>query len=275
MHIFLAGSLSEDVMTNALCMLLVALILRSALSREDGFDLREGLGILAVGILVSLSKHIFFLLAALALLIPSGRFGGIKRKIAYLGGLAAAGLAANALWAGLVSDIVMTVPWAAPARQMKFLLANPLQYVNVLVATLSTLGQGYVWSFVGVLGWIDTWLPMWIYPSYIAAMLGLAALDRGNGRSITFAERMVVAGTGTVIFFIILTVLYIVYTAPMDALIQGGQGRYFIPLAMPVLLVLYNRRFNVEERVISIVTMIFCTVVLVVTCHTLIERYYG
>ena len=275
MHVFLAGSISEDVITNGFSMLLTAFIVRSAFAKGGTFSRREGLSILIVSVLVSLSKHVYFLLAALTLMIPAERFGSLKRKIVYLGILAAAGVAVDVLWGWLVSGTVITVKWADPGMQTKFIMAYPLEYLKVLAATLSTQGGLYAQSFVGVLGWLDTWLPPWVYPFYIAVMLGVATVDRGAGRPMKFSERLLVAGTCAVMFVLILTILYIVYTTPMDTAIRGGQGRYFIPMAMAALLVLYNREVKLHERMISLAVVIFCSIVLVVTCYTLIVRYYA
>lgn len=275
MSIFLAASLSADVMTNGLTMLLTALILRSAFAGEKAFSRSEGALILFVSVFVALTKQVYFPLAALALIIPTGRFGGIKRKTAYLSILAVVTIAVNLIWAWLVRGVVETVSWADPGRQIQFIISHPWEYMKVLAATLSIRWWMYIQWFVGVLGWLDTWLPLWVYPSYVAAMFSVAAMDKGEGRPMHVTERLLLVGICSAVSLLIATSLYISDTSPMSPTIRGIQGRYFIPLAIAGLLALYNRKIIVPERILSIAVMTFCCVVLAVTCWTLMERYYG
>jgi uncharacterized membrane protein len=173
-----------------------------------------------------------------------------------------------------VHGIVVTEAWADPGKQTYYIMTHPLEYINVLSATLSVWWWKYMQWFVGVLGWLDTWLPLWLYPSYVAVIVGVAVVDQGDGRPMRMAERALVAGICAVTFLLIVTSQYITYTAPMESTIRGVQGRYFIPLAVAALLVLYNRKIKVPERILSMSVMIFCVIVLVVTCYTLIARYY-
>lgn len=275
MHIFLAGSLSADVMTNGLTMLLIALILRSAFAGKGTFNWREAASILVVSMLLALTKYVYFLLAALAIMIPTERFGSMKRKAVYLCLLAGADIALNIIWIWLLGEVAVPVAWSEPGNQAKFIMAHPWEYAKVLDATLSISWDIYTQSFIGVLGWLDTWLPPWIYPSYLAVMLGVAVVDKGGGRPMRFGERLLVVVTCSAMFVLILTSQYILYTIPRYPTILGVQGRYFIPMSMAALLVLYNRKVKVKEGLISIAVPIFCSIVLVVTCYTLIVRYYA
>lgn len=275
MSVFLAGSPSADVMTNGSAMLLTALIARSALAGKATFTWREGAWILAVSVFVALTKQVYILLAALAIMIPAERFGGMKRKTVYLCLLAGAAVAVNIIWAWLVRGVVVTEAWADPGKQTQFIMAHPWEYAKVLAATLSKSWWMYTQHFVGVLGWLDTWLPAGLYPSYIAMMLGVAIVDKGDGRPMKIAERLLVAGTCAATLVLIATSQYVTYTTPMAPIIRGIQGRYFIPLAVAALLVLYNRKVKVQERMISIVVTTFCSIVLAVTCYILIDNYYA
>jgi uncharacterized membrane protein len=256
-------------------MLLTALLLKSALAAKEAFSWREGALILVVSVLLALTKQVYFPLAALAIIIPVERFGGMKRKTLYLSILAGVAIAVNILWAWMVRGVVETEPFTDPGKQMQFMMANPWRYVNVLSDTLSLWWWVYTQWFVGVLGWLDTWLPPWIYPAYVAVMFGAAVVDKGIGRPIAIAGRLLVAAACAFTLLLILTSQYITYTSPMDSTIRGVQGRYFIPLAVAALFVLYNRKVNMQERMISILVTLFCSLALVVACYSLIVRYYG
>jgi uncharacterized membrane protein len=275
MSVFLAASPSADVMTNALGMLLTGLILRSAFSTTGPFSGREWALILIFSVLVALTKQVYFVLAAMAMMIPTDRFGGMKRKVVFLCTVAGAAIAVNIVWAWLVRGIVITEDWADPKKQMDFMAAQPWKYVEVLWATLVMWWWRYLQWFVGVLGWLDTWLPSWIYPTYLVAIVAAAVVDAGKARPIRIAERVLVVLTCAVTLLLIATSQYITYSAPMAQTIRGVQGRYFIPLAVAGLLVLYNRKVRVPEKLTSLAVSAFCVIVLVITCSTVLSRYWA
>jgi uncharacterized membrane protein len=113
----------------------------------------------------------------------------------------------------------------------------------------------------------------------------VALIDKGDGRPLKWGDRVLIIGMCVATVVLIATSQYISYTGFRAKMIRGIQGRYFIPLAVASLLVLYNRKVNVSEKVFgmkvnvsekgfSIIVILFCTMVLAVTGQTLIDRYY-
>jgi uncharacterized membrane protein len=275
MSIFVAASPSADVLTNALAMLLAALMLRSALTGKGPLNWKEGLAIVVMCVLVAATKQLYFLLALMALMIPKERFASAKYKVLFCIGALGAAILVNLAWAWTVRNVVVTEAWADPNKQTAFVLAHPWEYVRVLGNTLSIWWQRYIEWYVGVLGWLDTWLPSWVYPTYVAMLIGAAILDAGHGRPITTLERLLLAAIVLVTLLLVATSQYITYTIPGDAAIRGIQGRYFIPLTIPMLLVLYNRKLKLPQKPLSIAVTAYCAVVLLATCLSMLNRYYG
>jgi uncharacterized membrane protein len=275
MSVFLAGSPSADVMTDALAMLLAAAIFRSAFGAKGRMDWREAAWLLTLSVLLSLTKQLYFLLAAMVLMIPAVRFSSPRRKVMFFLGVMGATIVVNAGWACAVRGIVVTEEWANPKEQIAFMMSNPFKYVQVLWSTLQLWWPTYIDWFTGVLGWLDTWLPRWIYDTFPLVLLAAAGLDSGEGRAMKLSERGLVAAICGVTLLLIATSQYITYSAPMANLVRGVQGRYFIPLAVPMLLLLYNRKVKVPGRWLGAAVTVYCAAVLVVTCASLVERYYA
>ena len=84
---------------------------------------------------------------------------------------------------------------------------------------------------VGVLGWVDTVLPMTAYIAYSLLLLGSAILD-GNtfSLSVRLTLALLFAGTLLAVFF----GLYLVWTPLGWGRVVGVQGRYFLPM-LPLL----------------------------------------
>jgi uncharacterized membrane protein len=275
MTAFLASSPSADAMTNALAMLTTALILRSALARKGSVGTGEWMTIVAACVLLALTKQLYFLIAVLTFMTPVERFGGWKKKTMLCLGAIGAAIAANLLWLILVRNTVTVEAWAQPHEQTMYVLSHPLKYAVMLLQMVLDRWQTYLIWFVGTLGWLDVYLPAWIWSTYLGVLVAVAFVDRGDGRPLEWGERCLIIGMCVATVLLIATSQYISYTGPEAKMIRGLQGRYFIPLAVAGLLVFYNRRVKVPEKTLSIMVIAYCTLVLIVTGQTLVNRYYS
>ncbi|WP_374622743.1 DUF2142 domain-containing protein [Devosia sp.] len=134
---------------------------------------------------------------------------------------------------------------ADPAAQLAFLLADPLRVFAIAGATFATWGRFYVESFVGQLGWLDVFLPPW-YHLATQVMLGLAALGVvaggvrliRSGESLALATALLVLLAGSGMIF---GSLYLGWTEVGKLIVNGVQGRYFLPFATLLVLIADRR----------------------------------
>jgi uncharacterized membrane protein len=249
-------------------------LLRSAISVHGLIDRRQKMWIVTLCVLVALTKFVYFPLAAFVLLIPAERFGGWKGKAIFCCLTAGVVLAAAAAWVWAVRGVVVKIPGTQPSQQIFFILSEPLAYAEVLANTFVDGWWRIIMMFIGVLGWLDTLLPAWVYLSYPAVLVLAALTDKGSARPVTAIEKGAVAAICLAASFVIVTLQYVTSTGLMVPLIRGIQGRYFIPLAVPMLLLLYNRRINLDEKLLALAALLYCAVVLIVSCVCIVDRYY-
>lgn len=229
MSIFQAASLSADTPTNALAMLLTAIILRGSLLKEGNLGRLEMLTISVLCILLSLCKLAYFPITGLVLLIPVERFGGVKPKILFSGGIIGASIVTVIIWSLAVRGLYQPIYDANPNEQIYFLLARPWAFAEVFANTMVVKWDYYYFSFVGVLGWLDTFLPLWIYLTYPFVLIGLALLDKGHGRQLGPMNRLLIGTICIITFLLIELSLYIIWTKPGLWFVKGFQGRYLLP----------------------------------------------
>ena len=274
MTVFLSAAVSADTMTNAFAMLTTALILRSALARTGSIATGEWMAIAAASVLLALTKQLYFPIAAMVFLIPVERFGSWGRKVKLCAAIIGAGIIVNLIWTIMVRHTVTVEAWAKPHEQTIFVLSHPLAYASVLYHGLLDRWDNYLTWFVGTLGWLSVYLPAWIWPCYITVLVLVAFVDGGEVRPLKWREKILVAGICGMTALLVVTSQYISYTAPGAKIINGVQGRYFIPLALSALLFFHNRKLRVSKKIIGVTAMVFCAVILAITCHTLVARYY-
>jgi len=115
-----------------------------------------------------------------------------------------------------------------PGKQLQVLAADPTRAVTLVARTL--VQNPWLWrQMIGVLGWLSIELPPWIY-SLWTGVLALAALclfmERGPGPGRALAGLFGIALSA----WAIILAQYLGWTEVGATVIDGVQGRYFLPL---------------------------------------------
>ncbi len=117
--------------------------------------------------------------------------------------------------------------------------AHPLAFLRVVGASVANpdLAYAYRATFIGVLGWLDTWLPQWAYPALWSA-LGLCAIASVWGAKLRQAPAarflVVIAAIGCAL--LVFLALLVTWTPHPAATVMGVQGRYFV---VPAIMLAY------------------------------------
>lgn len=278
MSLFLAASLSADVVTNGLAALLVASVLR--MSRAEGpIERRELAALFALTLLLGLTKPTYAALVALSALIPARRFASPGRRWGSLLAVALLAIAPGALWLIAVARLDVPVPpWhkgADPPVQLRLVLSQPLFYASVLLRSLRWLSFEWTRNFVGSLGHFDVWLPQWLYVAHPAALLSLAVFDGGRESPIDRRGRLVALATAALTWALVVTAGYVGWNAVGRRLLWGVQGRYFIPIAPLLLMSVHWSRSRGLPPDARLAAAVFCAAVLTIAVALLAIRYYA
>lgn len=123
------------------------------------------------------------------------------------------------------------------ASKFMYLTEHPLNAFMILFDTFRELGVFYLESAVGVLGWLDVYLPVWYYILMALIFLAAILLSLGDSRAVTKQPMRILDGLvflaivpGTILG--ILFSLYLVENPVGDTVVRGVQGRYFLPVVM-------------------------------------------
>jgi predicted membrane protein DUF2142 len=234
-----AASFGQDGIVIGSCAVLIALGVRA---RFDGLWTRKSLLLLALfAAIIGLSKIVYLPLVGLAWLpLPPS-----ARPRPWLGWpvlVGIGGAALSALWLHSTAGLVVPLaPDAAePAAHLAFLAAHPLAFP-------ATLGNTLVHRSLPI--FISTFKFGWmtVGPVFSAALLALAAFAFAFRHGEAAAERLTrswrcwTALVGLVAAIGIPTALYLV-SMPLGApIVEGIQGRYFLPL-LPLIGLIFLRR---------------------------------
>jgi len=275
MNIFLAASLNQDAVINALSMFFIAYLLK--LSGKESAVHRSDLAILGIiMVLLSLAKPVNLVLALLFLIVPREKLGSTGAYLSFLTLLFFFSVAAVILWGAAVRHLYVPLqPWSSMRGQMAFVLSNPVDYVFVNFRTFWVYKGLYLKSHVGQLGWLDTVLPSWIILGYY---LFLAAIALGeNSFEISLFTKGVFAFVFAASVFAVGLSLYSIWSPVGAPYIHGLQGRYFIPIAPLFWLLLHNgtlRKKVGSIKLARLAIVVFLLAALAQVTYVLVERYY-
>jgi uncharacterized membrane protein len=275
MNLYLAASLSADASQNSISLLLFALVLW-ALWQKQILSWATMLIITLLCVFLAFAKQTYFPLTGLVLLIPAGRFGGLRNKQLFCVTVIGLSFMACLLWSYIIKGLYTPLHEANAPEQLSLLMADPWDFVKILIDSIQEHSRGYVATFVGILGFLDTPLPNWIYYSYPFVLIGTALFDRGCGEPMDKKQRLWVIAVCIGVFLLVQLSMYLTWTKPGAEIIEGVQGRYFLPITVPMLLALfYNRKCKSPVGSLGpLIISTYPTVVLVATCLCLYDRYW-
>ncbi len=287
MTVFLRGSASGDPVATALAFLVFALILHLAWSGQ-GISARAVAALLFATWLLAMTKPVYWPIVLLALMISRNRWQSNRAIAGFyiaLGASLACGAALYLAWTSTGTMLTastssaLSLPAAIdPGQQLAHVIARPLVVLRMILTDYAMNADRYLAHFIGRLGWLDTPLPTALLGAYALALLFIAVTGGPPRASIPGRHRLLAAMVLVLTISAISLSMYLVWTPVGASVVEGVQGRYFIPVAPVALLIVANRRFawkGWEARWMPAAFAAFCVVGLGITCWVLVLRYYA
>lgn len=229
MSVFQMVSPTLDGLSNALAVLCISLFLKALDAREPpSAKLSWGLA-LSLFLLATSRTHLLPLL-----LLPFFvAWRHQSRRDFYLGCAVSAGALAWTLFALLSVSDLRIARQLSTTQLLLFYAADPMAFVRVVQATIVDQFDFFQLSFIGLLGWLDTRLPL---ASYDTLTWGLAAaalvtLSVAELRE-NWSQRLALLALALASVGLIFLALLVTWTPHPATIVQGVQGRYFVVPAL-------------------------------------------
>jgi len=256
MTILVGSSLSADSFTIALSFLVIAIFLNYAFNNNiKKLEIKE-IGILFVlMMMLALSKQTYFFLIFLFFIIPENKFINRKRMVIIFIILFLSTFLISLNWNMAVNRFYLpTFLHVSIPLQTSFIESDPLNFINVIVNTILTKNiiLGIITSFIGDFRGYTIYLPNWLITIYFILypfMLTLTALLDKSDIIIDIKQKLIIFITFITVFVLICVSMYLTGTPVGQNTINNIVGRYLIPIAPLLFLVLYNnkKKFNIEK----------------------------
>lgn len=268
-----ATSMSPDALTIGLSILLVSFVMFLAYGQKKNITRRDLSVLYIAACLIGLCKIVYLPLVLLYLIIPIIKFGSKKRKIIHLSIIFGLVVVVNLTWLMLSSRYLVEYNEGVNSGiQLKNILQNPINYLEVIFNTMNIYMQSWVNNMLGLsLGAFVFNLPGMFFFSSFAVML-LLFFQRSDALKMRVMDRIIFAGVFLIIFCLILTSLYMQWTPVGYNIVEGVQGRYFLPILLLVPIII-SRCDNKKPHMILITQDIILTYSLFVNVVALLTIY--
>lgn len=267
MTLHLACSYSYDAIVMGLASLFVSYCFYIAYGKQKP-TLKDYIILAASFLLLAPGKAIYLPLGLLLLLIPTNRFGSLKKRIICLAGIA---VAAILMWYGFNSAAVTSIAGSSVGSSgwsgeqpytLSYALANMGQMAKVLYNDLVTHFEYYFFTMFGSsLGWLNINVPFYIM-IFFPVLLAVSALK-------TQKEDVIISRKAKLLMFIIALVCCLLAVAAMlfawtpmgSAVVLGVQGRYFLPVLFLFIMLFRNTNVCMKHDIrtrIAYISMSIC-----------------
>lgn len=250
-----AAVITYDTMILSFSFLMIAHVLYLAYEKEQMKIWDWIPSMICMAVLLP-AKIVYVFLALLLLLIPGKKYAfpfgtWCGAGAAVLGGILASAAAKATKTVDILSRQDWTVPWGdEPAYTLTYVLEKPLETIGVFWNSLVELGKDYLGTMIGryLCTYFDIRIDYWILWAFLAILI-LASLREPGSQMIFKAWQrglfvLIFAGTAAASCLSML----LAYTSIYSPVLQGVQGRYFLPALPVLLLALRGKRFVWREE---------------------------
>jgi uncharacterized membrane protein len=267
------STVAPDALLLAFSALAAALAWRGLRGAESR---RTLVGIVTLLVLVITTRPAYVGLALVPLALG---FAPWRARLAGAAIVLGAGVGWSALMSVIGAPNVGAFQGANPGAQIALLLSEPWRILSVAQETLGQMSVGYAYSFLGVLGWLDTLLPQAYYRNagLILAVAVVATLLAPRARITWRGGPAWIAGSVLASLGGIFGILYLTWSPVGGPVVHGVQGRYFLPLAMllaAAVPTLGTARLAPLRRLLVAAVAIFPAYSLGTALSAVIARYY-
>jgi len=159
--------------------------------------------------------------------------------------------------------------------------SSPYIPPKLLYESIVHHGEEWLLGYIGIFGWLDCHMPQWAYLLYQGCLVALFATQCRVPQPVSLGLRTGALGIVAVFSVIIMFSLFFTWPQIHQYVIEGVQGRYFIPM-IPTLFIVcacfpsgrFKKLFDMAERCVFPLLLLLTVAGLSIASRTLYQRYF-
>ncbi len=276
MAIYEASSVTTDALTIGLAFCFIAYTIKLAYDKNIEKIGKKEFSIFGLLLtLLLICKYAYFPIILMYFCIPKKKFSSQKTRLLYFLGLLILNFLIISVYLNHLIHVSENVVSGAQGYDKKFMIGFIIHrfnwFLDFLFQTIKSQWQVYLYSYIGILGCNDTFLPVNIIKAFIVLIL-TASIFKTEKKEAVFdlKSKMVFAFIFLTSSLIILTSAFILFQC--YPVFCGVQGRYFIPIMPLLFFILDNKKWSFKKLPIFLIAGIIILMPFVFI--TLLNRFY-
>lgn len=231
-------SLSADPLVNGCALLLVSLVLRYRFGGVKVFKWHDYITLVVLSLFVSTCKMVYFPICLVLLMIPSQCFSSKRKKLVFVLLSVIGTFAATCIWLLVAFRYKLRADEGVDSMgQILTIVKNPFYFISVLSFTVIDKSYDYLSNLVcGTLGWFDISTCSFCSVSLIIVLFWILIGDNTK-RTIEIIDKRLLSFSAFTVVLLIFTAEYLAWTPVADRSVSGVQGRYFVPVLLPIFVI--------------------------------------
>lgn len=276
-----AGSCSADAVLNAVLIYYIAYLLYAVFKKTE-LTLKDKIILFVLTALIAMFKYIYILVAGILFITIFSKKEERKQNLRTIGIMILIGSIFAIGWFMISSKLTSTpqsfkeyytTANVDSSKQIEFIKANPLKFVETFVKEFMIYGSEYIFGAVGSqLGWLNINPNMGIIVGYIL-LLVISAISEESEYELTAKAKVWIITIILAISALLKMVMYITWTPIGMDRICGVQGRYYTPILFLAIMCLIKKNNNWKVKNLNEKTMTIAFILNVFTLLTVVNSY--
>ena len=264
-------SYSADGTLNSLSLFYVAYIFM--LKKKEKIRIVDMIVVFISSIIISLSKVIYFPFVFMVFLLSDKQFRTKKSAGLYKLFTFICSLTMGIIWFCIAKSYLFDTVSAdvRPNMQFKYILSHIYLAPQIAFNTISEYIYGWTCQLFGGVfgqGWLTYKDIIWmIFGGVVIVELFTSRKDEEEADKIVKKDRIMIWASVILIIGLTFSSLYVQWTAYQADMVHGIQGRYFIPLVLPIGIAVRRKRVDgscIKRSIIEVICLLFAVMMAIV-----------
>ena len=249
-----AISLSADSLTNGISIFFIAYTLYLK-ERKESLSKKDFVILSITTVILSMCKIVYLPICLIVFIIPYSKFSSKKDKYIKLGLLILSVIILNLIWLKIGSSYLQQSNMRTnPSTQLQFILSSPITYLQYCFNTIYEYGFSWIFTLVGSSLCLNDVNLSQTYSIILVFLIVYLLLFDNNKKIDNYSKLLSFFIIGSIVM-LILTSLFMQWTTVGSTKIEGIQGRYFIPLLLPLSILMNNTNISIKKGIrINLIT---------------------
>ena len=264
MSITIAASLSPDAVIISTMILAIAYAFHLKYDKEE-ISLKDVVIFAVLCMIPTVCKVVYVFVILLFFTIPKDKYRCNKQRYKFFAIILCIVLVPLLLWNAISKSTVEIAIRTSQTEQIYFTLADPMRDLYTAANTIWNNTENYIFTMIG------GWHTPYIIDCIFIIILAITTFGKNNNTkdeeiNLLKNDKKIIFTICLLIIITIFVAMYVGYTRAEYTIVEGVQGRYFLPV-LPLILILFEtdlfnyKTNNLKAKYIIVMLLLYVPII--------------